>query len=200
LVGVFGAIIAGAMLPVLHPRQHLPLGRAITLHLGRDAHPWHVRQALEEVAEEGLGRVRVPATLRQNIEPVSVLIHRPPERVPLLVDGDEYRIEVPLSPRPRAPTSELMRVLLATRAAPRADRLIGHEDRTHEPQRFDVAVAQTEAGVEPHTMAEDVDRKAVLLVTLSVGGPGHTGSLFIYRPMDHAGGIAEMYDELLVQK
>ncbi len=85
LVGVFGTIVEIAALPVLHPRQHLPLGRAIARELVRDQHPRDVGAALEQLAEEFLGRRFVPAALDQDVEDVAVLIDSAPEIMALPV-------------------------------------------------------------------------------------------------------------------
>ena len=58
-------------------------------------------------------------------------------------------------------------VLLAKRAAPLPDRFIGHDDAAGEQQLFDVAVAETEAEVQPNAMADDLSWKAVMLVSIS---------------------------------
>jgi hypothetical protein len=62
------------MLAVLHARQDFPLGRAIAFELIRDDHPWHVGQALEQLAEELLRGLLIPPTLHQNFQHVAILI------------------------------------------------------------------------------------------------------------------------------
>jgi hypothetical protein len=68
LVGVFGAIVQVAVLPVFYARQDLPLGRPIAFQPIGDDDPWNVPASFEELAEELLGRVLVPSALHQDIE------------------------------------------------------------------------------------------------------------------------------------
>jgi hypothetical protein len=53
---------------------------------------------------------------------------------------------------------------MSTLAAPLADRFIRHDDATLQEQFLDIAEAQTEAKVQPHVVANDLDRKPVILI------------------------------------
>ena len=85
------------------------------------------------------------------------------------IDGEKHLIQVPLIARTGTPAPEFIRIRLPELAAPLADGLVGHENPTGEQQLFHIAVAQTEAEVEPDAMADDLSWKAVILVAL-VGG------------------------------
>src|SRR5262245_18023377 len=63
LMGVLRAVIEIPVLAVLHAGQDLPLGRTIAFELVRDDHPRHILAALEQLAEEFLGRVLIPPAL-----------------------------------------------------------------------------------------------------------------------------------------
>jgi hypothetical protein len=69
--------------------------------------------------------------------------------------------------RLRAPTAELMGVRLAEPLAPLPDGFIGHHDAPGEQQLFDIALAETEAEVQPDAMADDRNWEAVVLVPIS---------------------------------
>jgi hypothetical protein len=92
---VFATVIEVATLPVLHPRQNLALSRTITLELVRDDHPWHVLQALEQLAKELLGGVLVAPALHQDIQHVVVLVDSAPQVMALAIDGQEDFIKMP---------------------------------------------------------------------------------------------------------
>jgi hypothetical protein len=98
LMRVLRTVVEGAVLAMLYPGQHLALRRAVALELIRDQHPGDILTAFEERAEERLGGVLVAPPLHEDVEHHAVLIHRPPQIVPLLVDGDEYLIKLPFSP------------------------------------------------------------------------------------------------------
>jgi len=63
-----------------------------------------------------------------------------------------------------------MSVGLPTLVTPWADGFVGHHDAACEQDLFHVAVAQGEARGEPDPVADDVARKAVVLVTFGVCG------------------------------
>ena len=77
-MGILTPVVQITTLAMLHPRQDVALRRAITLELVREDHPWHVLQALEQLAKKLLGRVLVAPTLHQDIEDVIVLIDSAP--------------------------------------------------------------------------------------------------------------------------
>jgi hypothetical protein len=71
---------------VLHARENLALRRAIAFEFISEDHAWDVEQALEELAEELLGRPLVTPPLGEDVEGVVVLIHRAPQVMPLTVN------------------------------------------------------------------------------------------------------------------
>jgi hypothetical protein len=108
--------------------------------------------------------VLVPPVLPQDIEPVAVLIHGPPQIVTCAMNGEEDLIEVPLVARLGAPAPELIGIRLPELPAPLPDRFVGDDDSTGEQQLFDIAVAEAEAIVQPDAMADALGREAVVFV------------------------------------
>jgi hypothetical protein len=109
LVGVLGAVIEIPMLAVFYSQEHLPLGGPIAFQFVGTEYPRDILAGFEELAEEFLGRVLVPPTLNEDIQHVPVLIHGPPEIVPLPIAGEEHLIKVPFvtwsrPDSPRLPT------------------------------------------------------------------------------------------------
>ena len=92
LMGVFGAVVEVAVLAMFHPRQDLALRGAVAFELVGDDDPWHVGQALEELAEKLLRRVLVPAALHENIQDIAVLIDGPPQVMPFAMNREEYLV------------------------------------------------------------------------------------------------------------
>jgi hypothetical protein len=66
------------MLAMLYSWQEFALGRSIALQLICDHHSRDIPQVLEQLAEEFRGCGLVATPLHQNIQPIPVLIHRPP--------------------------------------------------------------------------------------------------------------------------
>lgn len=128
LVGVLGAVVQVAMLPMLDTGEEVPLRRAVAFQLVGDERPWRVRQAFEQLPEELFGRMLVPPTLHQDIEDVPLLIDRSPEIVSLAVNREKDFIQMPRVTWLGAPATQLVRVGLTKLAPPLANRFIRHED------------------------------------------------------------------------
>jgi len=134
---------------MLHTGQNLPFGRGITGQFVRDDHARHVFQTLKQLAEEAFGRLLVAPALHQDVEYISVLIHRSPEVVPLAVDGEKDLVQMPLVTTARATT---------------AHRFVGQSDASLGHQLFDVTIAEGETIIEPDTVTNDLGRKAIPFV------------------------------------
>ena len=54
---------------------------------------------------------------------------------------------------------------------------VRHEHATDAEELFDIAVAQTKTAIQPHGMADDFSRKAVILVSIGGGWCVHATSM-----------------------
>jgi hypothetical protein len=70
---------------MFHAREDLPCRRAVACELIGDDHPWHIAQALEQLAEERLSSFFVPPGLYENVEDIPLLIHSPPQVMALTI-------------------------------------------------------------------------------------------------------------------
>src|SRR5258708_26841043 len=92
----------------------------------------------------------------------------------LAFDGEKHLIHMPLVARAGTAATELIGILLAELAAPLADRLISHDDSAFKKQLFDITKTQAESEVQPHGVADDLHRKAVVLIVVRRGWRVHT--------------------------
>ena len=76
LMRILCAIVQALMLPMLHARHHNPLCSGVAGQLVRDHHPWNDPLLLEQLAQQALGRLCIPATLNQDVEHDAVLVDR----------------------------------------------------------------------------------------------------------------------------
>ena len=83
---VLTPIIEIAALAMFRPGQYLALGSPIAFELVGHDDTRHIREALEQLAKELLGRLLVATALHQDIEDVVVLIHRPPQVMARTID------------------------------------------------------------------------------------------------------------------
>jgi hypothetical protein len=93
--------------------------------------------------------------------------------MPFTIDGQKHLIQMPFVARTKTPAPELIGERLAEFLTPLPDSLVSHEDTPDEEQLFDVSVAQAEPIIEPHAMANDFHRKAIVLVSLRGGKRSH---------------------------
>jgi hypothetical protein len=128
LVRVLRAIIQRPVLAMFHPREDLSLGGSVALEFIDNDHARYVRQALEELAEELLCCLLIPAVLHQDIQHVPVLTHRPPQIVMFALDCEKHLIEVSPVAELGTAATQLIGILLAKLAAPLANCFVGHDD------------------------------------------------------------------------
>jgi hypothetical protein len=86
--------------------------------------------------------------LDQNIQNVAILINCSPQIVNAAIDLEEHFIKMPLVPRSRRFSAQVVRINLAELEAPFSDRLIGESDTAHRQHFFNIAEAQGEAEVQ----------------------------------------------------
>jgi hypothetical protein len=95
---------------------------------------------------------------------MTVLIYRTPERLALPVDRQGNLIDVPLVRWFRTLATQLVRILLAECAAPSPDGFVRHTHAASQQEFFDITVAETDAIIAPHAVADDLGWKAVMSV------------------------------------
>jgi hypothetical protein len=176
LGGVFRPVVQIAVLAVLDPRENLALRCAIALQFIGDDDTWYILAPLEKLTEELLGSLLVPSTLYQDSKHIPVLIHRPPQIMPYLVDRDEHFIHMPLITRPGTPATPLIGVLLAKLAAPLANGCVRDDDATDEQEFFHVPVAERKAEIQPDGVADDLTREPVVFVEIGRVWGRHSSS------------------------
>jgi hypothetical protein len=157
------------MRAMFHAREARARGGSIALAFIRDDDPRSVLPAFEELADALLGGPFVPSPLHQDIELHAVLIHRPPEVGPYLVDRDEHSVQMPLVTGPGTPATEVMRILLTKLATPCANRFVRDHHTTDEQELFHVAVVEREAEIQPDRVADDLTRAPVVLIGIGRG-------------------------------
>ncbi len=145
------------------------LRRAITLQLICNDYPRHVPQPLQQLAEEPLGGLFVPAALDQDVQDVAILIHGSPQIMILTTDLDEHLIQMPLVTGSRTLAAQFVSVCLTKLEAPFTDRFIGNDNAAHGHNLFDIAKAQSEAEVKPHCVANDFGKEAMATIERSSG-------------------------------
>ena len=116
------------VLAVLHARQDLAFCCSITLQLIGDDHARNVVHPFEQLAEKSLRGLFVALALHKDIEHISVLIHRWPQRLSLATDGEEDLIQVPFVATARATTTQFIGRGSTKCEAPLPHRFRGHDD------------------------------------------------------------------------
>ena len=104
------------------------MGCPITAELVGDQAVGDVAQPLQQLAKEAFGRPCIAAFLHENIQNLTVLIHRSSQVVSLPSDANEQFVEMPRVSWLSASTSEFLSERLAKLETPEADRFMtdGH--------------------------------------------------------------------------
>jgi hypothetical protein len=106
----------------------------------------------------------VSPRLDEDIQDLTFTVYSAPDVQLSAVDGDEHFVEMSPSAWPRPSSSQPARNDRAELQSPASDRLIGHIDATLGEHILDIAVAQTEAEIEPNGLLNDDARKAMAVV------------------------------------
>jgi hypothetical protein len=81
------------------------------------------------------------------------------------VNREKHLIQMPLVPWLQTTASQLVGIPLTEFPTPFPDGFVRDNDASAEQQLLDIAIAQAEAEIEPHRVADDLGRKAMILVT-----------------------------------
>src|ERR1700682_6335387 len=125
---------------------------------------WRGALVLQKFPHELERSLVVSPWLDEDIQNLAFAVYSTPDVQLSAVDGDEHFVEMPPPVRPRPSSSQLARNDPAELQSPAADRLVGHIDATLGEHVRDVAVAQSEAEIEPDGLLDDDARKAVAAV------------------------------------
>jgi len=182
---ILSPVIEVTALTVLHVRKQLPLSNTVTSEFIRHDYSRFVFQADEQTSEETLRRLTITATLNQNVEHYTVLVHGTPEIMKYAVDPDEDLVQMPFVPWSWPASQDPLREARAKFRAPAANGLVRQSDPTLSQQQFNVAETQTERMIQPDSMADDLSRKPVAVVR--VGLRLHPGRLTARLVRDNTG-------------
>ncbi len=161
---VLRAVVQSFVLTVLDTRHDFSFRCTVAFQLICDEHAWHILQALQQLAEEPLSGLLIPATLHEDVEHIAILVYGSPQVVVFAIDLDEHFIEVPLVARSRTPAAQFVGICLTELEAPLSNRFIGESHTTHCHDFFNVPIAESKAKVEPHTVVDDFCREAMAMI------------------------------------
>ena len=118
----------------------------------------------QEFSHQPERRLAVSPRLNQDVEDLAFAVHGTPDVELPAVDGDKHFVKMPPQVWTRPSSSQLVGNDGAELQSPTADRLVGHVDTTLAEHVLDVAVAQSEAEIEPDGLPNDDARIAVAMV------------------------------------
>jgi hypothetical protein len=93
----------------------------------------------------------VAPALDKDVQHVAVLADRAPQLPPLAVDLHEHLVQVPLVTDPGLSAAQPGRVRGSELGAPLPDRPVGDDHTADEHELLNLAEAQREAVIQPHT-------------------------------------------------
>ena len=105
-----------------------------------------------------IGRLNAPY---EEVDQVTILIHRAPEILALTVDRDEDLVQEPRIAESTLSSPQPPSVVGAELRAPLPNGFVRHDDASFGQQIFDIPEAQTVSVVQPHGVADNDRRKAM---------------------------------------
>ena len=119
---------------------------------------------LEESPKESARRTPIPAGLHEDLDQVTILIHRAPKILALTIDRHEDFVQEPRISESTLASLQLPSVVGAELPAPLANGFVGHDDSSFGQQILNIPEAHAVSVVEPDGMADDFGRKAMPMV------------------------------------
>jgi hypothetical protein len=113
--------------------------------------------------------VGVAISLNKDIDHISVLIHSPPEKMPVSLDVHKELVQVPDVSQLSLPAPESPRVVWAKLPTPLPDGLVGDDNPPLRQEFLNVPEAQSESMIHPNGVTDDLGRKSVSVVAASIG-------------------------------
>jgi len=146
LMRIFGSIVQSFVLPMLHAWQDVAFRCSITLEFIGNDHSRHVAQPFEQLPKESLRSFFVPVALYQDIQHVTMLIDRSPQKVFLSSDPQNDLVQVPCVSTRRTTTTQFIGVRLPEFQAPLSHRFIGHHNASLGQKIFDITRNSVRSG------------------------------------------------------
>lgn len=119
---------------------------------------------LQGLAKKTFSRSTISLLSRQNIDQVTILIHRSPEVVELAADLDKDLIHIPDIAQPAMPTVHVPSKGGTEFATSQSDRLVGDCDAAPGEQVFDIPEAEGEPMIKPHRVTDDFGWEVVISI------------------------------------
>ena len=139
----------------------VPMGHAVAAELvGHETHRF-LSLTLQELSKESPRRTPVPTRLDEEIDQVTVLIHRAPQILPLAVDRDEHFVQEPRIAESTLSALQPPGVIGAELPAPLPNGFVRHDEASLGQEILDIPEAQAVSVIQPDGVADDVRRKAM---------------------------------------
>ena len=161
-------------------RHDRPECRTVTLQLVCDQAERNLSLPLQELAKEPLRCTTVASRLDEDVDHVAVLIHGPPQILPLSVDRDENFVQEPCISESTLASFQTLYIVETALRAPPSDCFLGHHDSAFGEQILDISETDAESVVQPDCMTDDFGRKTVTVIAGSCGF--HAASLAVIGP------------------
>ena len=142
---------------------------AVAPQLVSDQPPRFASLTLQEFAKEPLGCTAIATRLDEDFDDVPGLIDGPPEIVPLTPDSHKELVQVPDVAQATLSPGEVSSAHRTELPTPLPDCLAGNDDPAFGEEIFDIWEAQTEAVVQPDSVADDLGWVSVSTVAGHIG-------------------------------
>lgn len=163
-MAVLGSIIQPSMLAMLDAGHDRSLGRAVAREFVGDHHARCYALLLEQLPQQALGSLCIPAALDQDIEHGSVLVDGAPQPMLLASDADHNLIKMPFVSGCGQTPADPIGKALAELERPLPHRLVADQDTAGGQHLLHHAQAQWKSDIEPNRVGDDLGWKAMTFV------------------------------------
>ena len=116
---------------------------------------------LEQLVHQPQRRPGIASTLNQHVENLALMVDGTPEIHSFAGDAHHHLVEMPAIARPRATPTQPSRDPRTELQHPAPHRFVGDVEPSFGQELLDIAIAQSEAEIEPDRVLDDLGRKAM---------------------------------------
>ncbi len=159
----FGLVVSPRTAIVFCRKAYSSEGRRVRPKLVHDDPGWCEALLLEQLLHQLSCGFGVAPSLNEEIQNLAFIVHSAPEPIVLPLDDDHHLIEVPMIAGLRAGTAQIGGDDRPELQEPAAHGLVGDIQAPLGEHLLNIAVTQSEPGVQPDRMADDIGWEAVTL-------------------------------------
>ena len=144
---------------VINTGQHLARNDIVTTQAISHKNTRTTECGVKNMREKAFCRLGIASRLQQDIQDQTLTVNRPPQIVPVSINGYKDLIQVPFISRFPPPLTHLLGKVRSKSITPAANGLVAHDNSTLRQKQFDIAKAERQSEIQPDGILNDARRE-----------------------------------------